>query len=144
VSDRRVRNLGEVSLETKTAALASCEFLCLPSTQESFGGVYVEAWALGKTVIGGRIPAISELVSEGHDGLLSAPNPPELADIISLLLAEPEQCRRMGIEGARKVEARYTWQRIAKKTANVYEGLIGDKRSIDEGEYQAVGPISVH
>jgi glycosyltransferase involved in cell wall biosynthesis len=143
VNDRRIRNLGEVSLETKTAALASCEFLCLPSTQESFGGVYVEAWALGKAVVGGRIPAISELVSEGHDGLLSDSNPPELADVISLLLAEPEQCRRMGIAGARKVDSRYTWERIAKKTVNVYEGLIADKRLIDEDEYQAVGSVSV-
>jgi glycosyltransferase involved in cell wall biosynthesis len=128
VSDRRIRNLGEVSLETKTAALSCCEFLCLPSSQESFGGVYVEAWALGKAVIGGRIPPIAELISEGQDGLLSSQNPAELADQISLLLADPELCMRMGSAGARKVEARYTWERIAKKTAEVYEQLIGGTR----------------
>jgi glycosyltransferase involved in cell wall biosynthesis len=125
VSDWRIRNLGEVSLETKTAALASCEFLCLPSTQESFGGVYVEAWALGKAVIGGRIPAIAELISEGQDGLLSSQTPPQLADAISLLLADPERCKRMGAAGARKVETRYAWGRIAATTALIYAKLLG-------------------
>jgi glycosyltransferase involved in cell wall biosynthesis len=131
-TDRRIRNLGEVSLETKTAALSCCEFLCLPSSQESFGGVYVEAWALGKAVIGGRIPPIAELISEGQDGLLSSQNPQELADQVSLLLADPELCRKMGSVGTRKVEARYTWERIAKKTAEVYEHLVGGKRPIHE------------
>ena len=69
-TDSRIRNLGEVSLEEKTAAISCCEFLCLPSLQEAFGGVYVEAWAMGKAVIGGRIPQIAELISEGTDGLL--------------------------------------------------------------------------
>jgi glycosyltransferase involved in cell wall biosynthesis len=122
-----MRNLGEVSLETKTAALAACEFLCLPSSQESFGGVYVEAWAVGKTVIGGRTPPIAELISEGQHGLLSSQNPKELADQISLLLTDPKRCREMGRAGATKVAAQYTWERIATKTAKIYEALVGEK-----------------
>jgi glycosyltransferase involved in cell wall biosynthesis len=129
-TDRRVRNLGEVSLETKTAALSCCEFLCLPSSQESFGGVYVEAWALGKAVIGGRIPPIAELISEGQDGLLSSQNPSEIAEQISLLIADPERCKKMGKAGARKVESRYTWAQIAKKTEDVYRASLGEKPSI--------------
>jgi glycosyltransferase involved in cell wall biosynthesis len=125
INDSRMRNLGEVTLETKTAALASCEFLCLPSSQESFGGVYVEAWASGKTVIGGRIPPIAELISEGQDGLLSSQNPKELADQISLLLTDPKRCREMGRLGAKKVATQYTWERIAMKTAMIYAGLVG-------------------
>jgi glycosyltransferase involved in cell wall biosynthesis len=130
VNDRRIHNLGEVDLRTKTAALASCEFLCLPSSQESFGGVYVEAWALGKAVVGGRIPPIAELISEGKDGLLSSQDPPQLGSAISLLLADPELCRRMGSAGSLKVAARYTWERIATRTAKVYEDLIGKDMSI--------------
>ena len=123
-TDPRIRNLGEVSLETKTSALAACEFLCLPSSQESFGGVYVEAWAMGKAVIGGRIPPIAELISEGEDGLLSSQNPQELAEQVSSLLADPERAKRMGHSGRNKVEARYTWDQIAKKTSAVYEQLL--------------------
>jgi glycosyltransferase involved in cell wall biosynthesis len=121
-----------VSLETKTAALSCCEFLCLPSSQESFGGVYVEAWTLKKAVIGGRIPPIAEVISEGQDGLLSSQDSSELADQISLLFSNPELSRKMGEAGARKVAARYTWERIAKKTEDVYERLVGKESSIRE------------
>ena len=125
INDRRVRNLGQVDLETKTAALAECEFLCLPSNQESFGGVFVEAWSLGKAVVGGRIPPIAALISEGQDGLLSSQEPPELADSISLLLSSPQERERMGAMGMKKVRANYTWDRIAAKTAGVYNDLLG-------------------
>jgi glycosyltransferase involved in cell wall biosynthesis len=137
--DKRIRNLGEVDLASKTAALACCEFLCLPSSQESFGGVYLEAWSLGKAVIGGRIPAIAELITEGKDGLLSSQDPSELADAISLLLTSPEQCRKMGNAGTRKVETRYTWEQIARKTVQVYDGLIGKKRSMYEEPCETAG-----
>jgi len=90
--DRRGVNLGEVDLATKTSALAACELLCVPSVQESFGGVYVEAWSLGKTVIGGRIPPIACVVDEGRDGLLSTQNPPELAAALDRLLSDPALC----------------------------------------------------
>jgi glycosyltransferase involved in cell wall biosynthesis len=123
VNDPRIRNLGPLDLETKTSALAACEFLCLPSSQESFGGVYVEAWAMGKAVVGGRIAPVAELISEGKEGLLSSQDAGELASQISLLLANPQLCAKMGAAGAERVHARYTWARIAKQTADIYEGL---------------------
>ncbi len=51
--DPRVTDLGIVDTQTKTDALdiAHSSMLCVPSTQESFGLVYVEAWSLGKPVI---------------------------------------------------------------------------------------------
>jgi glycosyltransferase involved in cell wall biosynthesis len=39
VHDKRVHRLGTVNLQDKTDALAACALLCVPSTQESFGGV---------------------------------------------------------------------------------------------------------
>ncbi|MGH2522049.1 MAG: glycosyltransferase family 4 protein, partial [Anaerolineales bacterium] len=48
VHDSRILELDRVSLQEKTNALAACDILCLPSSQESFGGVFTEAWSLGK------------------------------------------------------------------------------------------------
>lgn len=121
--DPRYLNLGAVDLETKTAALAACEFLCLPSAQESFGGVFVEAWSQRKAVIGGRIGPIACVVDEGTDGLLSGQDPRELADAVSRLLGDPAACEAMGNAGWRKVRERYTWQRLAEKTRAVYRSL---------------------
>jgi glycosyltransferase involved in cell wall biosynthesis len=121
--DTRVVNLGAVDLETKTSALAACEFLCMPSTQESFGGAYVEAWSLRKAVIGGRIDPIACVIDHGRDGLLSSQNPDELAEAISYLLSHPGDCRAMGDVGWQKVQDKYSWDRLAKKTLDVYREL---------------------
>ena len=69
-TDPRIKLLGKVDLQEKTDALAACTLLCVPSTQESFGGVYTEAWSFGKAVIGCRIPAVAEVIDDGENGYL--------------------------------------------------------------------------
>lgn len=138
IKDRRIHNLGAVDLETKTSALAACEFLCLPSAQESFGGVYTEAWAMRKAVIGSRIPATSALIEEGHDGLLSSQDPSELANAVSYLLSEPAICERMGTAGFNKVQANYSWDRIGAKTLDIYLQLLGHEVTAGRDEDHAV------
>ncbi len=125
VTDERVLNLGAVDLETKAAALASCSFLCMPSMQESFGGVYIEAWCYKKAVIGGDIPPIACVVDHGENGLLSSQDPAELAGALRRLLADPAACEVMGQKGWEKVQEKYSWQRLAEKTRAVYEYALG-------------------
>ena len=127
--DSRLLNLGKVDLETKTSALAACEFLCVPSIQESFGGVFVEAWSHRKAVIGGRIPPVASVVEEGRNGWLSSQSPNELAALLCRMLSNPQECREFGEAGWRLVQNRYTWQRIAQQTLSVYESLIDQNDS---------------
>ncbi len=122
--DPRIFNIGPVDLETKTAALAECELLCVPSTQESFGGVYSEAWVFGKPVIGGRTPQISCVIDDGKDGLLCSQRPEELAEKICDLISQPELGRAMGERGQKKVREHFTWNRIADKTEAIYQSLV--------------------
>lgn len=118
--DPRVRNLGKVDLAEKTAALAGCEMLCLPSTSESFGGVFTEAWAFGKPVIAGDIPPVAEVVAHEADGLLVPQDPQAVASAVLSLLERPEEARRMGEAGRRKVGERYGWDRLAEATLAIY------------------------
>lgn len=120
VDDPRILNLGAVDGRTKASALAACDLLCLPSCQESFGGVFVEAWAHRKPVIGGRIPAIASLIDEGRDGLLASQSPEELADAVDWLLSNPGEREAMGQRGWEKYRSSYTWPRIMEKNLDVY------------------------
>lgn len=122
-SDSRIHRLGKVDLEEKTSAIAACTLLCVPSTQESFGGVYTEAWSFAKPVIGCPIPAVSEVITDGVDGYLVAQKATSIADRICDLLLNPAQAKKLGEAGQRKVESHYTWQRIAQKTEQVYQRL---------------------
>lgn len=123
-SDRRIHRLGAVNLQEKTNALAACTLLCVPSNQESFGGVYTEAWSFGKPVIGCNIPAVAEVVSHGVDGYLIEQNPGEIADSIIQLLLNPIQAEAMGAAGQQKVKSRFSWEKLAQLTEGVYQRLL--------------------
>lgn len=119
-ADRRIHRLGRVNLQEKTDALSACSLLCVPSTQESFGGVYTEAWSLGKPVIGCDIPAVAEVISNGDDGYLVEQEPVQIAERIVHVLLNPAKARAMGEKGHEKVVARYTWSKLARLTQQAY------------------------
>lgn len=122
--DPRIIRLGSVDLQTKTDALAACTLLCVPSTQESFGGVYTEAWSFAKPVIGGDIPAVAEVISQGVDGFLVPQESQSIAETICQVLLDNNLAASLGIAGQRKVREKFTWQRLAAKTEQIYRDLL--------------------
>lgn len=122
--DSRILELDTVSLEEKTDALAACSMLCVPSGQESFGGVYAEAWALGKPVIAADTPATRELIGDGQDGLLVTQDARAVAAAIALLLEDPARAISLGEHGRAKVERHYRWPRIAERARAAYIGVL--------------------
>lgn len=122
--DLRIHRLGQVSLQDKTNALAACTLLCMPSTQESFGGVYTEAWSFAKPVIGCPIPAVKEVIEDGVDGYLVRQESQAIAEGIVDLLQDPERARAMGRAGQEKVNRSYNWPALAERTEEVYRSAI--------------------
>ena len=123
--DPRIHRLGSLSLQDKSNALAACTLLCVPSSQESFGGVYTEAWHFDKPVIGCNIPAVSEVIDHGINGYLVNQNPIEIADAICQILLNPNQALKMGQNGNQKLQAKFTWNRIAEITESIYQRVTG-------------------
>ncbi len=121
----RILELGTVDLATKTNALDACDLLCLPSTQESFGAVFVEAWMLGKPVIGGSAPAVSGVIEDGVNGFVVEQEAQAIAERIVFLLERPAVREEMGRRGREKTLAQYTWERLARKTEQIYEAVTG-------------------
>ena len=121
--DPRIHRLGALNLQDKTNALAACTLLCVPSTQESFGGVYTEAWHFAKPVIGCNIPAVSEVIDQGINGYLVNQKPESIADAICQILQNSSASQKMGQAGKEKLQKNFTWSIIAKKTESVYLNL---------------------
>jgi glycosyltransferase involved in cell wall biosynthesis len=121
-----VHVLGPVDNQTKWDALEAAAVLCVPSTQESFGRVYLEAWAEGKPVIGCRIPAVSEVVTDGVNGVLvtAEADAGELPAALERLVADRQLARRMGEAGRSTLEERFTWPKVVARVESVYEGLL--------------------
>jgi glycosyltransferase involved in cell wall biosynthesis len=124
VADPRILERDAVDLQEKTDALAACDVLCLPSTQESFGGVFTEAWSFGKPVVGCDIPAVREVIEHGRDGMVCPPDAESVAGALRTLLADESMRQALGARGRAKVEERYAWPRLAERTEAVYRSLV--------------------
>jgi glycosyltransferase involved in cell wall biosynthesis len=113
--------LGAVSHDDKLTALRACDCLVLPSIGEAFGIVFLEAWIMGKPVIGARTLAVSSVIEDGQDGLLAEPGDAgDLAACLLQLLADSDLVHRMGARGREKVLRRYTVPRIADRVEGIY------------------------
>jgi glycosyltransferase involved in cell wall biosynthesis len=112
---------GTVSETDRLAALAASDVLTLPSSGESFGIVYLEAWAYGKPVIGGNIAATASLIDDGINGYVVDPHDvATLAQRLSMLASTPALASRLGANGRRKLESRYSWTRICDIVEGAY------------------------
>jgi len=109
----------------KPALLAACDVFALPSSHESFGIVFVEAWACARPVIGARAGAIPSVIQEGHDGLLATyGDPQDLARAILELLRDPARRVEMGRAGQKKVLENYTWDIVTERMRSVFLNAI--------------------
>jgi glycosyltransferase involved in cell wall biosynthesis len=100
------------------AQVARCyrqaDVFCLPSVQEGFGIVFLEAMAAGLPIVAARAAAIPEVVPDGQAGLLVAPsNSAALADALIALLQNPDQRMAYSHFGISYVE-QYDWARVAE------------------------------
>jgi glycosyltransferase involved in cell wall biosynthesis len=106
-----------------------CALFCLPSRQEGFGIVLLEAMAAGRAVVACRAAAIPEVVPDGVAGQLVPPgDPAALADTLIGLLSDRARADRLGEAGARHVEA-YDAPRVAEQfLATIEPALVGKGR----------------
>lgn len=121
---RRFCYLEEISSELKEELLSHCDIVALPSQAESFGIVFLEGWARGKPVIGGRTGATCSLVAHEQDGLLVSPGDPgELAQALQILVSDPARAARFGEVGRRKALSRFSWDALVDQAEALYRGL---------------------
>ena len=107
--------------------LASSDVFVFPSVwDEALGYVLLEAMAMGVPVVASRVGGIPEVIRDGENGLLVAPrNAGEIAQAIVRLLDDPMARERMGREGRRTVEERFSIASMVDATAAVYAEVAG-------------------
>lgn len=114
-----------LSEQAKVNLYHALDVYILPSSNESFGIVFLEAWSCRKPVIGMGIGAISSVVTNGVDGLLATPGDAgSLAEKIVTLAANNNLRSQMGEAGYHKTAANYTWQVVTAKYREVYQQAI--------------------
>ena len=125
----RVALLGDISRERLAEEYANADCFCLPSVQEGFGIVFLEAMAAGLPVVACRAAAVPEVVLDGQTGVLVPPRDPEaLARALADLLRRPERARELGEAGRRRA-AELTPTLIAERFLDAVRSHIGEVAS---------------
>jgi glycosyltransferase involved in cell wall biosynthesis len=118
------RYLGEVSEEEKWDAVDAADVVVMPSRTESFGIVFLEAWARGKPVVGARAGAVLDVIADGEDGLLvEFGDVAGLAGALERLLDDPTLAAKLGSRGREKVLRTYTWDHQYARLCDVVDRL---------------------
>jgi glycosyltransferase involved in cell wall biosynthesis len=111
----RIRFLGGLDEGQLVAAYAACRAVVFTPTDEDYGFVTAEAFASAKPVVtctdsGGP----TDLVSDGHQGLVVEPTPAAIAAAMRRLLDEPGLCEALGAR-ARQTAADLSWARVVDR-----------------------------
>jgi glycosyltransferase involved in cell wall biosynthesis len=121
----RVTVIDDFSEDRKPGLLAACNIFVLPSSEESFGIAFLEAWAARKPVIGADAGAIPSVIEDGRAGMLVPyGDSAALAGAISRLLASPSLRGRLGEAGHQKVLKQYTWEAVCDQVRALYESVV--------------------
>jgi glycosyltransferase involved in cell wall biosynthesis len=106
--------------------MAAANVFCLPSREEPFGLVYLEAMAMKRPVVALDEGGVPEVVEHGRSGLLSKRlDNVALADNLVALLEDPALAARMGEHGRRRVVDYFNAQRMANDAADAYDKILG-------------------
>ncbi|RMD57676.1 MAG: glycosyltransferase family 1 protein [Nitrospirae bacterium] len=104
--------------------MKAVDIVVLPSRNEPFGIVALEAWAAGKPVVATTAGGPAEFIWHDVNGFLVDANPGGLAHGIGSLLADHDHCRKLGANGRKAVEEEYNWDKVAMYTEGVYNAVL--------------------
>ncbi|GGO11620.1 D-inositol-3-phosphate glycosyltransferase [Corynebacterium marinum] len=127
---RRVRFLDPRPPEELVTIYQAADLVAVPSYNESFGLVAMEAQACGTPVIAARVGGLPVAVAEGETGLLvDGHDTNDWADAIEQLLDDDDTRLRMAGEAVAHA-ANFSWSASASQLASVYSEAL----SIDVDE----------
>lgn len=107
--------------EDLISVLEKSRVLVLPSRQEGFGLILLEAMSAGVPVVATRVGGIVEIVEDRYNGILVEPeNPEQLAEGINRVL-EDRELRKNLIENGRKTVERFSRESVSNVVDEIYE-----------------------
>ncbi len=123
--ENRIEFLGELPNDRVMQYMAIADIFSLPSWQEGFGVVYLEAMAHGNPVIACLGEGIVDVIEDGITGLLVKPRDTEsLVHAIEFLLTNPQRAQEIGERAKKLVLENYTWEKNAEKTIQLYRDVV--------------------
>ncbi|MEO0337414.1 MAG: glycosyltransferase family 4 protein, partial [Pseudomonadota bacterium] len=104
--------------------LNSLDIFCMPSYEENFGNVMLEAMASGVSCVGTNSGGTPEMITEGHSGILVSPKSAEALAGGLLRLIEDEELRKLTASHARGTALeRFNMDEVFRSVENLANDL---------------------
>lgn len=119
IRESNVEIVGKIPLEKVILHYAQSSIFCLPSKQEPFGIVWLEAMLSGLPIIALSLGAAKDFVIEKKTGLLVIPNDiDDLAKAMTYYIENPQFALACAQNGRTFVTNEYSWEKTCSQIAN--------------------------
>lgn len=122
-----VHYLGKVSPQEKADAMAACDVFCMPSMSEILPTVYLEAWSLGKPVVGGRAHGLPELIHGNECGIAAEQTGAAVAEGIISVLSNVDVAMHYAANGKALVAAKYSVPAVTTQLLELYKTVCDER-----------------
>jgi glycosyltransferase involved in cell wall biosynthesis len=123
----RVWFTGHVEGAWKERLLRGAALLVLPSINENFGNVALEAMAVETAVVVTPGVGFADTLAAAGAGVVAPPTVEGLAQAIAELLADRERRTRLAKRGRELVETRFSWPAIAADAERLYAAILAGR-----------------
>lgn len=121
--DLPVRFLGYLPDREFVRILNSADIVVIPSRNEPFGLVLLEAWSAKRCVVATDVGGLSENIDNFYDGIKVYPTPESIAWGVNYIINDAEGVKLMGERGRRKVDKCFKWNVVANRVFSVYKKI---------------------
>lgn len=113
------------SLEEMPSVYKAADVFVLPSENETFGQVFIEAMASGVPVIGTNVGGIPEIISDSYNGFLVAPDDSTMLEQkIELVLKDKDLQKKFTSRGITTVHEKFDFEKQLMSFFNSLEDII--------------------
>lgn len=121
----RIRRLGVLDAQQKKDFFAAIDLFAMPSRSDSFGLVFLEAWANGVPNLAYRAGGVAGVIRHEEDGLLvKCGDVQALAEALGQMSRDSNLRRRLGESGRARLERDYNWKEKLALVEHVYSESI--------------------
>ncbi len=111
------------------AVLKSTTVSVMPSLDEALSNVVLESMAAGTPTVATRVGGTPEAVTDGVTGLLVPPGDiPAMAEATCHILRHPGLATALGQAARRRIDERYSVDRMVEATQQLYVDLLRERR----------------
>lgn len=105
--------------------MSQVDFVVLSSLWEGLPLTPIEAYSVGKTVIGTAVDGTPEIIRDSVDGYLVEPrNPVQLAEKMNELIENPEMLESIGIQAMKRYQEEFSFEKMKQLYVKFYNEMI--------------------